>query len=80
MHALKQTMKAPESRELRIHLPDEIAPNTTVEVILMYGEPQCAYEEKIEALKGAIEDQIFKQDLDDITGDFAAIDGEEWEF
>lgn len=79
MQAVKQTMKAPEDRELRIHLPNEVPPNTIIEVILIYGEPQSTYTANIDSLKAAMADELFRQDLKELADDFTSIDGEDWE-
>lgn len=78
MQAVRKTVKAPENGELRILLPDEVAPGTPIEVILIYGEPEDMYADKIAALKSGMDDELFQQDLTEIAGDFAAVDGEDW--
>ena len=79
MRAIKQTMRAPENRELRIHLPDEVAPNAAIEIIVMYDETQHTREDKINGLKTAMRDAQFKHDLKEIAADFAQLDVEGWD-
>ncbi|HDP35684.1 MAG TPA: hypothetical protein ENN29_11320 [Candidatus Hydrogenedentes bacterium] len=78
MQAIRQTMRAPENRELRIHLPDEIAPNAAIEIIVMYDETQNTRADKINGLKAAMNDELFKHDLKEIASDFASVDMEGW--
>ena len=79
MQAIKQTMKVPENRELQIRLPVGIAPDDTIEVILIYGNMVSENMEKINMLKAAMNDKQFLQDLSAIADDFSAVDDDIWE-
>ncbi len=79
MQAIKQTMKVPESRELQIRLPAGVAPNDTVEVILIYEETFESDEDKIEMMQAAMDDVHFRRDLEEIAADFEEVDAESWE-
>ena len=79
MQAIKQTMKAPESRELQIRLPAEIAPNDIIEVIVIYGGTSETYEGKIDMIKAAMDDAHFRRDLEETAADYRELDSESWE-
>jgi len=79
MQAIKQTMKVPENRELQIRLPVGIAPNDTIEVILIYGNTVSENMEKINMIKAAMNDKQFLQDLAAIADEFSAVDDDIWE-
>ncbi len=79
MQAIKQTMKVPENRELQIRLPAGIAPNDTIEVILIYGNTFSEHEEKIDMLKAAMSDKQFRLDLEAVANDFSGDDADNWE-
>lgn len=79
MQAIKQIIKVPENRELQIRLPVGVAPNETIEVILIYGNTLSENEEKINLLKAAMNDKQFRQDLEAIADDFSPVDADIWE-
>ena len=79
MQAIKQIMKVPENRELQIRVPVGVAPNDTIEVILIYGNTFSEHEEKINLLKTAMNDKQFRQDLEKIADDFSEVDADTWE-
>jgi hypothetical protein len=79
MEAIRQTMKVPGSRELRITLPDHVAENQSVEVILLIGTEDNERQMKIAMMKEAMSDQLFLDDLKEVSEDFAHLDNEDWE-
>jgi hypothetical protein len=80
MEAIKQIVRTPENHEIRIKLPSHFQANEMVEIIVFSLEtPQTEFEKNINALKTAMHDNLFLQDLQEIGRDFDAVDGEGWE-
>ena len=79
MEAIRRTMKVPVNRELRITLPDHVSENQNVEVILLIGTEDNEKQRKIAMMKEAMSDQLFLDDLKEVSEDFAHLDTEDWE-
>lgn len=78
MQALKQTVRIPRNHELKIKVPSNIPENETVEVILIVNDRQSKFEKRINELKYAVKDNLFMEDMDEISKDFEIIDSEGW--
>ncbi|KAF5413869.1 MAG: hypothetical protein C5S38_05430 [Candidatus Methanophagaceae archaeon] len=74
MEAIKQIVRVPKDREVRIKIPQEIPENEIAEVILIIREKPDSFKQKISELKEAMKD-----DLRDIANDFKTVDFEGWE-
>jgi hypothetical protein len=79
MLSIKQTMKVPKDRELRITIPDEIGEDEIVEVTISSKATSQILQSKIDALKSAATDKLFMEDLKDTMSDFSSIDMENWQ-
>ncbi len=74
METLRQTIKVPKSHEVKIKIPDHIKENDAIEIVLISG-----LEDKkrgLEALKKAMEDKLFLEDLNECMDDFKYVDAE----
>jgi len=79
MEAIKQIVRVPKDREVRIKIPQEIPENEIAEVILIIREKPDSFKQKIRELKEAMMDDLFLEDLRDIAKDFKTVDFEGWE-
>ena len=79
MEAIKQIVKIPKDHEIRIKIPPYIPENEMVEVILIVKKSPDGLKQKINELKEAMKDDLFLNDLKEISGDFKAVDLEGWE-
>ncbi|MDO8725501.1 MAG: hypothetical protein Q7J35_05495 [Candidatus Methanoperedens sp.] len=77
MEAVKQIIKIPKNHEINIKVPREFPENETVEVILIMKKRQDSFRVRIRELKNAAKDNLFLEDLEDISDDFRSIDTEE---
>ncbi|TRZ90906.1 MAG: hypothetical protein D4R88_02800 [Methanosarcinales archaeon] len=78
MEALRQIVRIPRDHELKIRVPQNIPENETVEVILIIKERQKNFKQRIKELKCASKDNIFLEDLQEISRDFEPVDSEGW--
>ena len=74
MEAIKQIIKIPKNHEIKIKVPMEFPENETVEVILIMKKRQDSFRERIRELKNAAKDNLFLEDLGEISEDFRSID------
>ena len=74
MEAVKQIIKIPKNHEIKIKVPREFPENETVEVILIMKKRQDSFRERIRELKIAAKDNLFLEDLEEISEDFRSID------
>ena len=79
MEAIKQIVRVPKDREVRIKIPQEIPENVIAEVILIIREKPDSFKQKISELKEAMKDDLFLDDLRAIAKDFKTVDFEGWE-
>ena len=79
MEAIKQIVRVPKDREVRIKIPPEIPENEIAEVILIIREKPDSFKQKISELKEAMKNDLFLDDLKDIAKDFKTVDFEGWE-
>jgi hypothetical protein len=78
MEALRQIVRIPRDHELKIRVPQNIPENETVEVILIIKEQQKDFKQRIKELKYASKDNIFLEDMKEISRDFEHVDSEGW--
>jgi len=79
MDAIKQIVRVSEDREIRIKVPLYIPENEIAEVILIIRKKPDSFKQKISELKEAMRDDLFLDDLREISEDFKAVDLEGWE-
>lgn len=77
MKAFKQLVTVPETRELRIQLPDDAATQEEAEVIVLFKSGGAAINDKIAAMQEAMSDEMFLNDLRETMEDFSHADAEE---
>jgi len=70
MRAIRQFLKVPNNREIKIKLPEDISVNKTIEVILIIPEDKQSFKKKIAMLKEAAKDKNFFEDLKEIAEEF----------
>lgn len=74
MEAIKQIVKIPKDRELRIKVPLSIPEGETAEVIVIIKKSPASLKQKISELQEAMKDELFLADLREISEDFKAVD------
>ncbi len=79
MEAIKQIVKIPKNHEIRIKIPPHIPENEIVELILIIKKSPNSFKQKINELKEAMKDDLFLDDLREVSEDFKAVDLEGWE-
>ena len=79
MEAIKQIVKIPKDHEIKIKIPSYIPENEIVEVILLIKKNSDSFKQKISELKEAMKDDLFLDDLREVSEDFEAVDLEKWE-
>ena len=78
MEAIKQIVRIPEDHEIKIKVPSYIPKNEIVEMILIIRKKPDSFNQKIRELKESVKDDIFLNDLRDISEDFRTVDLEGW--
>lgn len=78
MEAIKQIVRIPGNHEIRIKIPQYIPENEIMEVILIIKKNSDSFKKKIEELKEAVRDNLFLDDLRNISEDFRIVDLERW--
>jgi len=76
MRAVRQIVTVPASRELRIQLPEEAAPDEEAEVIVLFKRSSAA--DKLDAMREAAHDEMFLSDLNEVSEDFRHADEDEY--
>ena len=79
MDAIKQIVRVSKDREIRIKVPRYIPENEIAEVILIIRKKPDSFKQKISELKEAMRDDLFLDDLREISEDFKAVDLDGWE-
>ncbi|MBC7909237.1 MAG: hypothetical protein H7Y30_01975 [Pyrinomonadaceae bacterium] len=77
MQALRQIVTVPETRELRVQLPDDAAPQAEAEVIVLFKSGGAEPDAKLAAMREAMNDELFLTDLRETMEDFRHADVEE---
>ena len=78
MEAIKYLVRIPEKRELTVTVPPHIEANQMAELILMVKARSGDYANRIQAMKDAESDELFLQDLKEVSADFQAVDAADW--
>ena len=79
MNAIRQIVRIPSDHELKIKIPEYIAENELMEVILLIKSKKRSFGDKINRLKEAVKDPMFLADMNAVTQDFEYTDSEGWE-
>lgn len=79
MEAAKQFLKIPKNHEVKIKIPQSMPENEMVEIILILKKKQENYKQKISAIKEAMKDPLYLDDIHETSDDFKEIDAENWE-
>jgi hypothetical protein len=79
MEAIRQIVRIPRNHEVKIKVPEHIAENELMEVILLVKPGKCSFKDKIEELKNAVKDPMYLEDMKAINQDFEHTDIEGWE-
>ena len=61
-----------------IKIPQYVPENETVEVISIIKKMPDSFKQKVEELKEAVRDDLFLDDLIDVSEDFITVDSEGW--
>ena len=61
-----------------IKIPQYVPENETVEVISIIKKIPDSFKQKVEELKKAVRDDLFLDDLIDVSEDFITVDSEGW--
>ena len=78
MEAIKQIVRIPKDHEIRMKIPQYVPENEIMEVILIIKKRPDGFKQKIEELKEAVRDDLFLDDLRDVSEDFRTVDSEGW--
>jgi hypothetical protein len=78
MDAIKQIVRIPSSHEIKIKIPEHIAENELMEVILLIKSKKRSFGDKINQLKEAVKDPMFLADMNAVNQDFEYADLERW--
>lgn len=70
MEAIKQILRVNKNHEVMVKVPSYIPENEVIEMIMIYKNKSSSFNQKIEQLKGAMEDTLFLNDLKGISEDF----------
>jgi hypothetical protein len=70
VEAIKHMVRIPKNHEIRIKVPQNVPPNEVVEVIVIVRKRTDNFKQKINELKEAKRDNLFKDDLRDASEDF----------
>jgi hypothetical protein len=79
MEAIRQIVKIPKSHEVLIKIPDHIAEDELMEVILIVKRRKRSYKAKMEQMKQAVKDPMFLADMKAVNRDFEHADSDGWE-
>jgi hypothetical protein len=74
VEVIRQIVKVPPSRELSIKLPEDIATDEQVEVIVRFESTRSLNAEKMTAMELAMRDELFVSDLRETMADFEYAD------
>ena len=78
MEAIKQIVRIPKDHEIRMKIPQYVPENEIMEVILIIKKRPDGFKQKIEELKEAVKDDLFLDDLRNVSEDFRTVDSEGW--
>ncbi|MBM3835713.1 MAG: hypothetical protein FJ403_21065 [Verrucomicrobia bacterium] len=61
---------------MTVTVPAHIKANQIAEIILMVREQPVDYTNKVQAMKAAAIDELFLQDLNEVSSDFQSVDAD----
>ena len=79
MEAIKYRVRISSERELTLKLPPHIPVDQLAEVIVIVESSGSVHQAKIAAVKEAMQDAFFIQDLSELAANFKTVDSENWE-
>jgi hypothetical protein len=79
MEAIRQIIKIPLNHEVKIKVPEHLAADELMEVILLVKPRKRSFKDKIKELKKAAKDPMFLEDMKAVSRDFEHIDMDELE-
>lgn len=77
IQTFRQTVTVPETRELRIQLPHDASPREEAEVVVLFKSERPELSSKFEAMREAVNDELFLADLGEVMEDFRHADAVE---
>ncbi|GAB6283527.1 MAG: hypothetical protein STSR0008_23010 [Ignavibacterium sp.] len=78
MEAIKQIMKVSKDHKIIMTVPPYIPENEIVEMIMIIKKRPDSFNQKIKELKEAVKDELFLNDIEDISEDFKVVDLQGW--
>ncbi len=79
MEAIRQVVRIPRNHEITIKVPEHIAEDELMEVILLVKKRKQRFKDKIKELKKAVKDPRYLEDMKAVNKDFEHVDSEGWE-
>ncbi len=79
MEAIKQIVRVSKDHAIKVKVPSYIPENETVEMILIIKKRTDGFNQKIRELKRAVKDELFLNDIRNISEDFKIADLQKWE-
>lgn len=70
MEAMRQIVRIPSNHEVRIKIPEHIAENELLEVILLVRKRKQRFKDKINELKDAVNNPMYIEDMKSVAQDF----------
>ena len=78
MEAIRQVVRIPRNREIKIKVPDRISEDQLMEVILLVKDKRRGYQNRIKELKRASKDPMYLKDMEETLDDFKYTELEGW--
>ncbi len=79
MEAMRQIVRIPSNHEVRIKVPEHLAENELLEVILLVKKRKQRFKDKIQEMKNAANDPMYLADMKAVAQDFEHADLDGWE-
>jgi len=74
MEAIRQIVRIPGNHEVKIKVPEHLAPDELMEVILLIKPRRQSFKKKIKELKKTAKDPMYLEDMNAINQDFQYTD------
>jgi hypothetical protein len=68
MQVIKQIITIPDTRELRIKLPEDAMADEQAEVIILFQSSSSKIDERVAAMREAAADELYLADLHQVSG------------